>query len=93
VRNKAISLRLISIWARIAVLVLLGHSMAHGAQKAELWARWQKSDAASRQKIDHSVWDGFLKKIVVAPHPSGINRVRYQAVTAEDFKNLQDYLK
>jgi len=66
--------------------------MAHGAQKAELWALWQKNDAASRQKIDHSAWDRFLKKFVV-PHPSGINRVRYQAVGAEDFKNLQDYLK
>jgi hypothetical protein len=67
--------------------------MAPGAQKAELWARWQKSDAASKQKIDHSAWDGLLKKFVVAPHPSGINRVRYQAVTAEDFKSLQDYLR
>ena len=92
-RSKAISLRLISIWARVTIFVLLGHSITHGAQKAELWARWQKNDAASKQKIDHSAWDAFLKKFVVAPHPSGINRVRYQAVGAEDFKNLQDYLK
>ena len=67
--------------------------MAHGAQKAELWARWQKHDPGSAQKIDHSAWDGFLKKFVVVSDPSGINRVRYQAVGAEDFKNLQDYLK
>jgi hypothetical protein len=66
--------------------------MAPGAQRANLWALWQKNDAASRQKIDHGAWDRFLKKFVV-PHPSGINRVRYQAVGAEDFKNLQDYLK
>ena len=67
--------------------------MAHGAQKAELWARWQKHDPGSAQKIDHSAWDGFLKKFVVVSDPSGINRVRYQAVAAEDFKSLQDYLK
>jgi len=93
VRSKAISLRLIAIWARVTIFVLLGHSITHGAQKAELWARWQKNDAASKQKIDHSAWDAFLKKFVVAPHPSGINRVRYQAVTAVDFKSLQDYLR
>jgi Protein of unknown function, DUF547 len=93
VRSKAISLRLISISVLIIVSLLLGHSMAHGAAKADLWARWQKCDPASAQKIDHSAWDGSLKKFVVAPHPSGINRVRYQAVTAEEFKNLQDYLK
>jgi hypothetical protein len=93
VANKAISLRLISIWARVVVLVLLGHSMAHGAQKAELWARWQKHDPGSAQKIDHSAWDGFLKKFVVVSDPSGINRVRYQAVAAVDFKSLQDYLR
>ena len=92
-RSKAISLRLIAIWARVTIFVLLGHSITHGAQKAELWARWQKNDAASKQKIDHSAWDAFLKKFVVAPHPSGINRVRYQAVTAVDFKSLQDYLR
>ncbi len=67
--------------------------MAHGAQKAELWARWQKHDPGSAQKIDHSAWDGFLKKFVVVSDPSGINRVRYQAVAAVDFKSLQDYLR
>lgn len=77
------------------VLFVLGVAMneAHAASKAELWARWQKQNAASAQQIDHGVWDAFLKKFVVAPHPSGINRVRYQAAGAADFKNLQDYLR
>jgi len=86
-------LRLISIWAAFMISILVGHSMAQSAPKAELWPRWQKHDPSSRQKIDHGAWDGFLKKFVVAPHPSGINRVRYQAVTAVDFKSLQDYLR
>src|SRR5258708_7031407 len=34
--------------------------MAHGAQKAELWARWQKHDPGSAQKIDHSAWGATL---------------------------------
>ena len=77
----------------ITVLVFLSAHAAHAAPKAELWPRWQKHDAASGQKIDHGAWDKFLKQYVVAPHPSGINRVRYQAVTPEDTKNLKAYLQ
>jgi hypothetical protein len=35
----------------------------------------------------------FLKKYVVTDHPSGINRVRYAAVTADDKKALGAYLQ
>ena len=73
--------------------VLFAHVAAQAAQKAELWARWQKQDAASKQKIDHSVWDRFLRQYVVTNHPSGIHRVRYQAVAPEDFKGLRAYLQ
>ena len=66
--------------------------MAQAAPKAELWPRWQKHDPASQQKIDHGAWDRFLKQNVVAPHPSGINRVRYQAVSADDQQSLKSYL-
>jgi hypothetical protein len=66
---------------------------ANAAPRAELWARWQNNDAASQQKIDHSAWDAFLKKYLVAPHPSGINRVRYQAVSHEDRQALFSYLQ
>lgn len=54
------------------------------APGADLWPRWQKHDPAGAQKIDHSDWERFLKKYLVAPHPSGINRVRYGAVAPED---------
>jgi hypothetical protein len=63
------------------------------APKADLWPRWQKHDPASTQKIDHSAWDRFLKRYVVASHPSGINRVRYGAVAPEDRAALKSYLK
>jgi uncharacterized protein DUF547 len=77
----------------VAFLILLMQGDASGAPKAELWARWQKHDPANKQKIDHGAWDKFLKQFVVAPHPSGINRVRYQAVTAVDLKGLKSYLQ
>ena len=80
---------------RIAIMaaVLSSYALAHAAPKAELWARWQKHDPANRKTIDHYAWDKFLKQYVVAPHPSGINRVRYQAVTPEDLESLKNYLE
>jgi len=86
-------MRITAIRALVIFAILFGHSMARAAPKAELWPRWQKHDPASSEKIDHGAWDRFLKQYVVARHPSGIHRVRYQAVTPEDFKNLQGYLK
>jgi hypothetical protein len=73
--------------------VFFAQASLHAAPKAEIWARWQKHDPASRQKIDHGAWDRFLKQYVVTSDPSGINRVRYQAVTPEDFKGLKTYLQ
>ncbi|HSQ11775.1 MAG TPA: DUF547 domain-containing protein, partial [Candidatus Deferrimicrobium sp.] len=71
---------------------VLGYSSAQAAPKAELWARWQKHDPASEQKIDHRVWDRLLKQYVVS-HPSAINRVRYQDFRAEEQKLLKNYLQ
>jgi hypothetical protein len=84
-----------TILIRIFTIAALffAHALAHAAPKAELWARWQKHDPANRKTIDHYAWDGFLKRYVVAPHPSGINRVRYEAVTADDLKSLKSYLQ
>ena len=39
----------------------------------------RKSEAASKQKIDHGAWNGFLKKYVV-DQADGVNRVRYGTV-------------
>jgi Protein of unknown function, DUF547 len=84
----------INLVQSIAVfLILLLQPAAYAAPKAELWPRWQKNDPSGQQRVDHSVWDGFLRKYIVAPHPSGINRVRYGSVAPEDRKALKDYLK
>ena len=77
----------------VTLLWAIGASNAQAAPKAELWPRWRKHDPVSQQKIDHGVWDRFLKQNVVAPHSSGINRVRYQAISANDQKSLKNYLQ
>lgn len=92
-RSKWFVIRFNLVRTLAVFVVLFAHGEAYAAQKAELWARWQKHDPTNRQRIDHSAWDRFLKQLVVAPHPSGINRVRYQAVTAADVKNLKAYLE
>jgi hypothetical protein len=77
----------------VVFFILLLAEAAQAAPKAELWPRWQRHDPSSSQKIDHGVWDRFLREFVVANHPSGINRVRYQAVTPEAVKSLKGYLQ
>ena len=76
----------------ILIVVLLTVSSTQAAAKPELWAKWQQNDSRNRQKIDHSAWDEFLKKYVVASHPSGINRVHYATVAPEDRAALKHYL-
>ena len=79
-------------WAVFALGLLMA-TPGHAAPKAELWPRWETHDPASTQSIDHTLWDKFLKQNLVAPHPSGINRVRYTGVAPEDRKALKAYLK
>jgi hypothetical protein len=83
----------VTVWAVVALRLFLTAPAAHAAPKAELWPKWQKHDPASTLKIDHGLWDSFLKKYLVAPHPSGINRVRYAAVSQDDRKALKQYLQ
>ena len=65
---------------------------ASAAPGADIWPRWQQHDPSSPQTIDHTIWDTFVKTYVIAAHPSGINRVRYDAVTPADRQALRRYL-
>jgi hypothetical protein len=76
----------VNLFAGVALLALFG------APKADLWPRWEKHNPASTQRIDHAAWETFLKKYLVAPHPSGVNRVRYATVSPEDRSALKSYL-
>ena len=92
-RGEGLRISLVLLRLPFIVALLLGYSMAQAAPKAELWPRWQKHEPTNTQTIDHGAWDRFLKLYVVTPHPSGINRLRYQAVSAEDQKSLKNYLQ
>ncbi|MET0501958.1 MAG: DUF547 domain-containing protein [Candidatus Binatia bacterium] len=93
-RDRDRVLKQLRLWIVILVATFLfTSSTLHAAPKAELWPRWQKHDPADKQKIDHGLWDGFLRKNVIAPHPSGINRVRYQDVSKQDREALRTYLQ
>lgn len=62
------------------------------APKADLWDRWLTHDNAAARKIDHEVWDQFLKTYVKTDE-KGLNRVRYRDVTAADREQLDAYIQ
>lgn len=73
------------------LLSLCAFSSVVAAPKAELWERWKRSDEKSVTVLDHSQWDRFLQKYLVAS-PDGINRLRYAAVSGDDAGLLRLYL-
>lgn len=79
--------------AAVVFMALADVGAVFAAPKAELWPRWQKHDRSNGLAIDHRPWDDFLKKYLVSPHPSGITRLRYPSVSAEDRDLLKRYLK
>jgi hypothetical protein len=77
----------------LSVLYLApGTLPANAAPKAVPWTFWAANDTASRIRVDNSSWNRFLKKYVVTNDSSGINRVRYAAVTPEDRETLDSYV-
>lgn len=75
-------------------IVLFGvlAAAAVAAPQAELWPRWEEHDPSSTESIDHAPWGRFLDRYLVTDHPSGVNRVRYGAVSPPDRRELQRYL-
>jgi hypothetical protein len=72
-------------------MLLFSRSLT-AAPKSNLWPRWNTHDPAATAVVDHSAWDRFLTRYLVTDHPSGINRVRYDDVTAEDRDRLKSYI-
>ena len=86
--------------ARIGLSLLLsvqflaqGATPVSAASRAEPWSFWAANDPSSQVRVDHGPWDRFLRKYVVANHPSGINRVRYASVMPEDRRSLDAYVQ
>ena len=59
--------------------------------KAEALPGWSAHDATSTAAIDHAVWDAFLKTYLKTDS-TGLNRVAYAAVSAEDDRDLRAYI-
>lgn len=53
---------------------------------------WARSDEQNPASIDHSAWDGLLRRYVVEGHQSGINRFRYGEVAVADQAVLDRYI-
>ena len=81
--------------AAIALLItpLMGFMFIESefAPKAELWPRWQAFNPASREAIDHRLWDRFLKAFV-KQDDTGINRVAYGRIGDGGKEVLSEYL-
>jgi len=76
----------------ITVMLFCSCLQAKAAPQSDLWPHWQAHDPTSSLQVDHSRWGRFLGRYLEDKHPSGINRVRYAAVTTEDKKDLQKYI-
>ena len=75
------------------IVSVLGLAMSvRAAPKAEIWPHWQQHNVQNPAQIDFTFWESFLAKYVDAQHPSGIHRLRYASVSAEDRQALQHYL-
>ena len=78
----------------IAALIALSFisTAALAAPKADLWSRWEAHDEKSTTTIDHSAYDAFLSKYVVA-HEHAPNGVRYGEVSEADHRQLKLYIQ
>ena len=74
----------------IAAAIVLLSACANSNQPP--WDFWDRSDPASSTRVDHGVWDAFVKAHVV-DDGSGINKVRYRSVTSASRHALDGYLK
>lgn len=81
-----------SWFIKLLILTLFWAGAVQAAPKALSWPYWEGHDEASAIRVDHGAWDRFLKIYVVTEDPSGINLVRYAAVSETDRQTLDGYL-
>lgn len=76
----------------VIVLVLtLFPISSNAAPKAELWARWQAFDSASRIMVDHAPWGRFLGRYL-RPGADDVNRMAYAKALTSDRGPLDAYV-
>lgn len=72
------------------VIILFTAALAiHAESLQEYFSTYQES---STESIDHQMWNNILNRYLDHNHPSGVNRFDYQAVSAQDAKQLEAYL-
>lgn len=79
-----------TICVALAVLVMtVANALA--APKPDLWARWDKHDAASTARIDHTEWSRLIAAYG-RPSESGVKLFAYGSVTKADRAALESYV-
>lgn len=72
-------------------LAALAPGLARAAPRAVPWPHWRASDETSTRTIDHSAWDGFLARYLMAGR-DGIARLAYRRVLPADRETLSVYI-
>jgi hypothetical protein len=83
-----------AILGLVLVLALTGCASVEGlaAPRSQLVSRhWLKSDAASTERIDHSLWSRFLAAYLV-PGRDGVNRIAYAQARSSGRALLERYI-
>ena len=83
-------------WFTLILSILFTATLAvplSAAPQAELWEKWTAHDPSSKLRVDHSIWDAFLKKYVRYSDSLGMNVLPYAEVTPEDRRRLDSYIR
>ena len=83
----------LTLWTVLRTGIIDGNTRTHGAQGRSLAALAEARPGEHSNNRPQSYGIHSSRRILVAPHPSGINRVRYASVAPEDRKALKDYVK
>ena len=79
-------------FAYVLIMLLACFSLnSHAGPEVKLLPQWQASNESNTDDIDHSQWQQLLDKHLKS-HTSGINRVDYASLKANDVESLSEYL-
>ena len=74
-------------------LILFFSPAVFAAPDSNALVFWSASNEENTRTINHDSWQLLLNRYLNSNHPSGIHRFNYAAVTTEDQKALDVYLK
>lgn len=89
--DTKLSFKVLAASFAVFAMTLLTAAGAMAAPKPELWARWDKHDAASTARIDHADWSRLIAAYA-RPSADGVTRFGYGSVTKADRAALNAYI-